>query len=103
VSKPADNGEAPEQAAFATLEGAVKQALGRLNELTTRADAAEGRSAELSELVQRFTGDEAEAGRMLTRLKRLEDENVDLRQRLERGRAGVERMIARIRFLENQA
>jgi len=52
--------------------------------------------------VQRFTGDEAEAGRLLSRLKRLESENEDLRGRLDRGRAGVERMIARIRFLENQ-
>ncbi len=103
MSKSADNGEAPEQSAFAALEGAVAQALGRITDLTERAHAAEGRSAELSELVQRFTGDEAEAGRMLTRLKRLEDENVDLRQRLDRGRAGVERMIARIRFLESQA
>jgi predicted nuclease with TOPRIM domain len=57
---------------------------------------------ELSELVKRFTGDDAEAGLMLTRLKRLEDENADLRGRLDQGRAGVERMIARIRFLENQ-
>ena len=62
----------------------------------------EAKSAELSELVKRFTGDDAEAGRMLTRLKRLEDENSDLRGRLDQGRAGVERMIARIRFLENQ-
>jgi len=102
VSKSADNGEAPEQTAFAALEDAVGQAVGQLTDLMQRAHAAEGRSAELSELVKRFTGDEDEAGRMLTRLKRLEDENVDLRDRLEQGRAGVERMIARIRFLENQ-
>jgi len=38
----------------------------------------------------------------MTRLKRLEDENAELRDRLEAGREGVERMIARIRFLENQ-
>jgi len=102
VSKPADNGGAPERAAFAALEGAVGRALDRLTSMTERVQAAETKSVELSELVKRFTGDDAEAGRMLTRLKRLEEENGDLRRRLDEGRAGVDRMIARIRFLENQ-
>jgi hypothetical protein len=102
VSKPADNVSAPEQGSFAALEGAVGQVLHRLGQEVKRAESAEAKSAELSELVKRFTGDDAEAGRMLTRLKRLEDENLDLRGRLDQGRAGVERMIARIRFLENQ-
>jgi len=102
VSKPANNGGAPEKAAFKALEGAVGHILDRLADMTTRTEAAEAKGAELSELVKRFTGDDAEAGRMLTRLKRLEDENTDLRRRVEQGRAGVERMIARIRFLENQ-
>lgn len=101
MSKPADNGGG-EQAAFARLEGAVERLLTRLADESTRAEAAEARSTELSQLVQRFTGDEAEAGRLLTRLKRLENENADLKGRLDRGRTGVERMIARIRFLENQ-
>ena len=38
----------------------------------------------------------------MTRIRTLEEENADLRARLERGRDGVDRMIARIRFLENQ-
>jgi predicted nuclease with TOPRIM domain len=101
VSKPEGNGEQPGEA-FATLEGAVAQALERLTAATQRAEAAEARSAELSELLKRFTGDEAEAGRLLSRLKRLEAENTDLRSRLERGRAGVDRLLAQVRFLENQ-
>lgn len=103
MSKSAVNDEAPEQAAFAALEGVVGQALESLAGLSKRAQSAEAKNAELSELVKRFTGDDAEAGRMLSRLKRLEEENADLRHRLQLGRAGVERMIARIRFLENQA
>lgn len=102
MSKPADNRGASEEAAFAVLEGAVDRALDRLTSMTQRVQSAEAKSAELSELVKRFTGDDAEAGRMLTRLKRLETENGDLRRRLDEGRAGVERMIARISFLENQ-
>ena len=64
--------------------------------------AAEARVAELSQLLQRFTGDQAEADRLVSRLSSLEEENADLRARIDRGRDGVERMIARIRFLENR-
>jgi hypothetical protein len=39
---------------------------------------------------------------LLTRLQRLEEENADLRSRVERGRAGVDRLLAKVRFLENQ-
>jgi hypothetical protein len=103
LSKPEDNGGAPEKEAFATLEHAVAQTLDRLQAITDRVAAAEAHSAELGELVKRFTGDEVEAGRILTRLKDLEGENVDLRTRLEQGREGVDRMLAKIRFLESQA
>jgi len=109
VSQPEDNGAAPDDAAFERLESAVARLMAAYAEESskvsaerTRADAAEARTGELAELVKRFTGDEAEAGLMMTRLKDLEQENADLRSRLERGRDGVDRMIARIRFLENQ-
>lgn len=101
MSQPEGNGEQPD-AAFARLEGAVGRLLDRLSAAKSRAEAAEAKSAELAQLVQRFTGDEAEAGELMTRLRSLEEENQELRSRLERGRTGVERMIARIRFLENQ-
>ena len=109
MSQPEDNGASPDDVAFARLEGAVARLLERLEVESdrasaegARADAAEARTAELSELVKRFTGDEEEAGRMMSRLRGLEQENADLRARLERGRDGVDRMLARIRFLENQ-
>ena len=103
MSKPGDNGDAPDAAAFARLEGAVAQLLTSLGDAQQQVTAAEARSAEMAELVKRFTGSEADASQLMGRLKRLETENTDLRTRLERGRAGVDRMIARIRFLENQA
>ncbi len=84
----------------------LEAALGRLiQELTLtrgRASEAEAKSAELAEIVKRFTGDEGEAGRLLTRLQSLEAENADLRARFDRGRQGVERLLARIKFLEEQ-
>ena len=46
-------------------------------------------------------GDEGEADRILTRLHTLEEENGDMRHRLEQGREGVDRLLAKIRFLEN--
>jgi phage shock protein A len=87
---------------LAALERAVAKALERLSDATRRADSAERRSADLNEIMARLTGNPAEAGEVLTRLKHLEDENADLRGRLDQGRAGVERLLAKVRFLENQ-
>lgn len=103
MSKPEDSGTPDEKAAFARLERAVGRLLDRLEATTMRAEAAEARGAELATLVERFTGNESDAGELVDRLKRLEAQNEDLRTRLERGRDGVDRMLARIRFLENQA
>ncbi len=109
MSKPGDNGGAPDDAAFARLEAVLGRLVERLEEADERAraereraESAEARTVELSTLVKRFTGDEEEAGRLMGRLKGLEQENAELRARLERGRDGVDRMLARIRFLENK-
>ena len=102
MSASGDNGKAPEDAAFRALERAVSKALARIDELFTRAQEAEARSAELAEIVRRFTGDKPGADRLLTRLSHLETENSDLRTRVDRGREGVERLLARVRFLEDQ-
>ena len=103
MSKPGDNGVPPEKEAFEVLEQAVRQTIDRLQAMSERIEAAEARSAELGEVVKRFTGDHGEAGRILSRLKTLEEENVDLRKRLDQGREGVDRLLAKIRFLERQA
>jgi hypothetical protein len=103
LSKPGGNGGAPESEAFDALERAIGQTLDRIQALSDRVAASEARGAELGEVVKRFTGDEGEAGRILTRLKGLEEENVDLRTRLDQGREGVDRLLAKIRFLENQS
>jgi len=102
VSKPEGNGIQPEREALTALEAAVGQALERLDVATSRAEEAEATSTELEEIVRRFTGDEAEAGRLLTRLKDLATANTDLEGRLAKGREGVDRLLAKIRFLEEQ-
>lgn len=101
MSDPGDKSSAPEELAFDVLERAVTRALAHIEALEERLVATEARSAELGEVVKRFTGDEAEAGRILTRLHSLEEENGDLRRRLQQGREGVDRLLAKIRFLEN--
>lgn len=102
MSNSGGSDEHPDKAALRELERLVGQALERLEALRLRAEAAESKSAEFEELVRRFTGDDEAAGRLLTRLERLEKENADLRDRLSRGRDGVDRILARIRFLEEQ-
>ena len=100
MSNTEGSGEGPDHAALAELEGAVGGLLDRLADVSARAEEAEGKSEEFEELVKRFTGDGAEAGRMLSRLKGLEEGNQDLRSRLKTGRESVDKLLAKIRFLE---
>jgi len=102
VSNLEDSGGKTEKAALRELERAVAGALERLRSLRARAEEAEARERDLQELLRRFTGDPEEAGRLLGRMRALQAENADLRQRLDRGREGVERILARLRFLEEQ-
>lgn len=101
MSKPVANSSAPDELAFEVLERAITKALAHIEALEDRLTSTEARSAELGEVVKRFTGEEGEADRILTRLQALEEENGDLRQRLEQGREGIDRLLAKIRFLEN--
>jgi phage shock protein A len=102
VSGSGGSAERPDAVALVALERAIEGALARLKEVSTRADEAEARVAELQRVVDRFTGDPADAERLVEQFARLEDENADLRTRVAEGRAGVERLLAKIRFLENQ-
>jgi predicted RNase H-like nuclease (RuvC/YqgF family) len=102
VSNPGGNGPQPERVAFAALERAVGHTLDRLSSLNQHIAQAEGRSAELEELLRRFTSREISPGQILTRLRLLEEENIELRSRVDEARAGIDRLLAKIRFLEDQ-
>ncbi len=103
MSNPEGNGDHAAWSALDELEGVVDAALAEVEQLRRRAAEIEAEHAEMTELLRRFTQDEESPGRLLTRLETLEGENADLRDRLERGRDGVKRMLARIRFMEEQA
>jgi predicted RNase H-like nuclease (RuvC/YqgF family) len=102
ASGPGADVDRPEAAALVALERAVEEALARLRDALERATVAEARTAELQRIVERVTGDSGEARRLVGTLGSLEEENGELRRRVEEGRAGVERLLAKIRFLEDQ-
>ena len=102
MSNPAGNGEGLEQAAFIELERIVDAALRHLGEVTRRAEMAEDRNAEFEALIKRFAGDEGDAGQVLHRLAELEEDNENMRSRLEAGQGSVDKLIAKIRFMEEQ-
>ena len=102
MSNPAGNGEGLEQAAFIELERIVDAALRHLGEVTRRAEMAEDRNAEFESLIKRFAGDEGDAGQELHRLAELEEDNENMRSRLEGGQVSVDKLIAKIRFMEEQ-
>jgi hypothetical protein len=102
VSNPAGNGAPRDRQPLDELERAVGDMLDRLAWMNERMSLAEEKSEELEELLRRFTAHEVEPGDMVSRLRTLEAENADLRSRMDQARAGVERLLAKVRFLENQ-
>jgi hypothetical protein len=102
VSNHAGNGAARARQPLEELEQAVGDMLDRLGWMNERMALAEEKTEELEELLRRFTGHEVDPADIVSRLRKLEAENVDLRARVDQGRQGVERLLAQIRFLENQ-
>ena len=102
MSNTGGNGAQPERAALDALERAVGHTLDRLGSLRGRVARSEEKSAELEELLRQFTGNEVEPGQIVARLRVLEEENSELRSRVDEARAGIERLLAKIRFLEDQ-
>lgn len=88
--------------AFLRLERAVSQLLAARDGLERRARVAEARTAEVEALLRRLAGGELDPGALAERVRQLESENEDLLRRIDEAREGVERLLARIRFLEAQ-
>ena len=101
MSNPADNEGQSVQEGFVVLEEAVDQAIDQLSSMSERIGLIEAKNTELAKLVERFTGDELEADPIVTQVRELEAENTELRDRLVRGREGVDRLLTKIQFLEN--
>ena len=95
-------GDPPDPGAFERLEVAVESALARVAGLQAELQASNDRAKEMETLLRRFTGGEDDPASLLSRLQRLEDENGVLTERLRKGRDGVQRLLARVRFLQEQ-
>jgi hypothetical protein len=94
--------EPTEAQAFARLEAAVEEVVSRLGQLREDLREAQAQSRKMQEIVRGLTGGDGDPLSLGDRLQELEEGNRDLLERLSKGRAGVERLLARIRFLEEQ-
>ena len=84
------------------LEAAVARAIEEVRAARQRAADAEARAERSDQLLRQFVDGREDPGALAGRVTELEAENERLRSRIEQGRAGVDRMLASIRFLEDR-
>lgn len=84
------------------LDRAVEQLIKALSAEKARAAKAESKLEDTRKLLRSFKSGKEDPSSLAERLKQLEEENGDLRDRLERGRASVTRLLARVRFIEEK-
>ena len=89
-------------AAIKRLKAAVADAVGEVERLRAELARMEAQGEELEGLIRGVTSGERSPREMIDRISILDEENRDLRARVNQGREGVERLLARIRFLEEQ-
>jgi predicted RNase H-like nuclease (RuvC/YqgF family) len=89
-------------APFSDLNDAVEKALRELKRLREKSSRVEIKNAELEEVLKGIAGGTQSPAEMAHNVKVLSNENQDLRSRLDQGRESVERLLTRIRFLEEQ-
>jgi predicted RNase H-like nuclease (RuvC/YqgF family) len=87
-------------AGFEALESAVDRLLDRVREMEETVRKSNRRRQEVETLLERMTTGDENPARMSERIQALESENQDLRRRLGEGRSGVDRLLARVRYLE---
>ena len=87
---------------FARLESSVRRLIRQSEALRADLKAARERNRDLMGLLAPVAHGEESPESMVEKLRAAEAERQELRERLSRGRAVAERMMARIRFLEEQ-
>ena len=88
--------------AVARLEEAITTVLDEVHRLRGEISRMDAQGRELEGLLRGVTSGEEGPREMVDRLHVLDDENRDLRARLKVGKDGVEKLLKRIRFLEEQ-
>ena len=84
------------------LESAVTAALMRVEQLEGEVVRMNAQGEELEGLLKGVSSGEGGPREMIAKLHILEEENRDLRRRLDEGREGVDRLLAQVKFLEEQ-
>lgn len=85
-----------------SLEAAIDRAIAEVRAARGRAAEAEERAERSAALLRQFVDGEEDPGTLSRRVQALEAENRGLRRRIERGRAGIDRIAASISFLESR-
>jgi predicted RNase H-like nuclease (RuvC/YqgF family) len=97
----ASDGVSPDQA-IERLESAVNAALEQVERLAGEVVRMQTQGEALEGLLKGVTSGAEGPRELIAKLNILEEENHDLRSRLDEGRAGVERLLARVKFLEEK-
>ena len=97
----ASDGVSPEQA-VKRLENAVNAALKQVESLQGDVVRMQTQGEALEGLLKGVTSGEEGPRELIEKIHIIEEENRDLRSRLDEGRAGVERLLARVKFLEEK-
>lgn len=84
------------------LDRAVGRLIDALEKERERSRQAKGRVAELEKLLKRFEKNGVDPTALSGKVKRLQKENRELKSRIKRGREGAERVLAKIKFLEEK-
>lgn len=100
MSSPAE--DKPDREAFGRLDRVVERLVDRVSKLEEGLRVSRERARKLEGLLERFRSGDEDPAALSEELARARSENEELRSRLERGRKSVERLLARIRFLEDQ-
>ena len=86
--------------AVARLEKAVTAALARVELLEGEVVRMNAQGEELEDLLEGVSSGEGGPREMIAKLHILEEENRDLRRRLVEGLEGVDRLLSKVKFLE---
>lgn len=84
------------------LEEAIDRLIEELREARREVDAARERADRGDQLLRQFVDGRQDPAALAERAKELEEQNEELRDRIRRGREGVDRILASIRFLEDR-
>ena len=85
-----------------SLAEAIDLAVGEVRAARDRAGEAEESAERSAAMLRQFVEGNEDPGVLSRRVQALEAENEDLRSRIERGRAGIDRILASIRFMEDR-